>query len=101
MADSTSTPKTRRARKDSDFPLYVHKASGFWCKTVGTKRHYFEKVANDPDGKKSLDAWLDNRDNFLAGRAPAKADAIRNKHLCNDWLTSKKNKLAAGELVSE
>ena len=99
MADSTSTPKTRRPRKTSDFPLYVHKASGFWCKTVGSKRHYFEKVANDPDGKKSLDAWLDNRDNYLAGRNPVKADAIRVKNLCNDWLTLKTNKLNAGELA--
>lgn len=99
MADSNATPKTRRPRKTSDFPLYIHKASGFWCKTVGTKRHYFEKVASDPDGKKSLNKWLDMRDDVLAGRTPAKKDAPRLSRLCNEWLTLKKNRLDSGELT--
>ncbi|MEO8271591.1 MAG: tyrosine-type recombinase/integrase [Aureliella sp.] len=97
MTDSTEPAKSRRPRK-SDFPLQVHKASGYWCKSCKGRRIYFEQVKNDPNGQRSLQTWLDQRDDLLAGRRPASKDAKRIKDLCNHWLTHKQNKLKSGEL---
>ncbi len=99
MADSTAKPKVRRPRLNSDFPLYVHKGTGYWAKTIRGKRIYFEKLANDPNGQKSLAKWLEQRDDLLAGRSPRRTDAPRLKDLCNSWLTHKKNLLQSGELT--
>lgn len=100
MADSTQKPSGKRPRKPrADFPLFPHR-SGYWCKTVRYKHHYFGKVADDPTGQAALSLWLDQRDDLLAGRVPnANRDAKRLKDLCNHWLSHKQTLLNSGELA--
>ena len=88
-----STPK-RAKRK---VPLSIHKASGLWCKVRKGKRYYFERVADDPDGTKSLDQWLE----VLAGRTTKRSGELLLKNLCNQWLAHKQAKLDAGEIVQD
>jgi len=54
----------------NDFPLWIHGASGRWCRKVRGTRRYFGYVKDDPDGQKALEKWLDQKDNLLAGRVP-------------------------------
>ncbi len=92
MAKSTSVKQRRKVQ------LSVHKGSGYWCKVFKGRRHYFEKVANDPTGTASLDQWLE----IKAGRAPVKPrDGIRIGEICNEWLAHKQAKLDADEIVQD
>ena len=56
--------------KTKDFPLSIHKGSGYWCKKVRGRVFYFGKVSDDPKGVKALDEWLRVRDDLIAGREP-------------------------------
>lgn len=86
------------SRKPTDFPLTKH-PRGYWCKKVKGKLHYFGKVSDDPDGKKALDKWLEQRDDLLAGRTPrVSGDGLTIGELSNRYLTSHYHKLIAGEL---
>lgn len=91
MAKSTSKKPKRKV------PLSIHKGSGLWCKVRKGKRYYFERVADDPDGSKSLDQWLE----IQAGRIPKGPSGLVLKDLANEWLVHKKAKLEAGEIVSD
>ncbi|WP_238388647.1 tyrosine-type recombinase/integrase [Roseimaritima ulvae] len=61
------------------------------------KRYYFEKVADDPQGTKSLDQWLEIR----AGRTPKSSGDVLVKDICNEWLAHKQAKLDAGEIAQD
>ena len=70
MAKSTTRKKKSKAGATPDgFPLWKH-PSGRWCKKIRGKAHYFGKVADDPDGEKALERFLDEKDDLLAGRTP-------------------------------
>ena len=100
----THPTKSRRSGKvvhpkrcKKDFPLWVHKASGQWCKKVAGRFHYFGKVADDPDGQVALERWLD----FLAGRSPrSRAESLTVADLCNHFLTHKRGLVESHELAS-
>ena len=47
----TSASKPKKPRKD--FPLSIHKGTGYWCKKVRGQVHYFGKVEDDPKGAQS------------------------------------------------
>src|SRR5688572_3993705 len=66
-----STAGGKAGRKPSkDFPLSIHKGTGYWCKKVRGVVYYFGKVADDPKGTAALAEWLRVRDDRLAGREP-------------------------------
>jgi integrase len=89
------------ARPRSDFPLRIHKGTGYWCKKVRGRVFYFGKVADDPNGAAALDKWLADKDDLLAGHEPsAKVDpnALRIGDLCNQFLAAKEALRDNGEL---
>ena len=61
-------PKLKKPHED--FPLGIHRGTGYWCKKVSGKVWYFGKISDDPKGKTALELWLDQRDDILAGRDP-------------------------------
>lgn len=56
----------------SDFPLFPH-ANGRWAKKVRGKTRYFGPW-DDPDG--ALQEWLQQKDDLLAGKNPAKSGKV-------------------------
>jgi integrase len=96
-----SKPKpTISAKGAKDFPLFRH-PRGWWAKKVKGKTIYFGKVADDPDGGKALNQWLDERDEWLAGRNPRlrKPGAVTVKDVVNAFLAHKEDLLHADELT--
>ncbi|MBN1591377.1 MAG: tyrosine-type recombinase/integrase [Pirellulales bacterium] len=61
---------------------------------------YFGKTADDPQGEKALERWLDEKDDLLAGRIPRRAgDAGPTvRDLCEDFLQAKARLVESGEL---
>lgn len=100
MPNSTRPKVSRNPRKPRpDFPLSVHKGSGYWCKKVRGRVHYFGKVSDDPKGAKALQQWLDEKDDLLAGREPrAKSDGLLVGDLCNEFLADKEQERDNKEL---
>ena len=81
-----SKPTTHKKPR-KDFPLFPH-SRGYWAKKVRGQLRYFDKVADDPEGKAALDKWLDQKDDLLAGRTPrASGDGLTIRDLCNRFLT--------------
>ncbi len=61
MAKSNkSRPSRKPSKPRPDFPLFPH-GTGYWCKKVKGRFHYFGKVADDPKGVAALDRWLDKK----------------------------------------
>ncbi|KAA5540281.1 tyrosine-type recombinase/integrase [Roseiconus nitratireducens] len=87
MAQSTSRRKKRKV------PLSIHKASGLWCKVRKGKRHYFEKVADDPEGTESLAQWYE----LLAGKEPKRNGITTIKDVAEAWMQDKRDLLDAKE----
>lgn len=92
----TSNPTLRKgaAKPHSDFPLFAH-ASGQWAKKIRGKTHYFGSW-DDPDA--ALKAYLDDRDELLAGRVPDRGDGLTVKELVNAFLAAKEGRVNSGEL---
>lgn len=95
MADSTVPSKQKK------FPLFIHKGTVRWCKTVRYRHVYFGLVADDPEGKAALELCHKQKDDLLAGRTArgGTETVYRLKHLANAWLTHKLEMVAAGELA--
>ena len=103
MPDSTSRRsggKAARPRKPSkDFPLSIHKGTGYWCKKVRGRVRYFGKVKDDPTGQAALELWLDQKDDLLAGRQPRVSKGeLTVADLANAFLTHKASLRDHGEL---
>ena len=80
-------PSPKKPRPD--FPLSIHKGTGYWCKKVKGRVYYFGKWADDPKGKAALEMWLDQKDDLLAGREPRvkKVDDLTVADLVNEFLS--------------
>ncbi|QDU30296.1 site-specific tyrosine recombinase XerC [Anatilimnocola aggregata] len=65
-----SKPATLPGKPRPDFPLFPHKGCRQWAKKVRGKTHYFGSLLADPNGKKALKKWLDEKEDLLAGRIP-------------------------------
>ncbi len=102
--------KSTRNRRSRKFPLSKH-PRGLWCKRyrlAGTKiwkMVYFQRLADDPDGKASLDEWVRIKDALQAGKPRPPVDEAGNDdrltlmELCNRFLTRKKEKLDSGGIT--
>jgi integrase len=79
--------------------LSRHKGTGYWCKKVRGRVHYYGKVADDPKGVAALEQWLDQKDDLLAGREPrTKSEGLTVAELCNQFLAHKEALRDNGEL---
>lgn len=85
--------------KPKNLPLSIHKGTGYWCKKVRGKVHYFGKVSDDPKGKAAMEQWLEVKDDLLAGREPrAKTEGLTVAGLANEFLAHKETLRDNGEL---
>jgi integrase len=106
--DSTGSPSPRKAsqprnarrpKPPKNFPLRVHKGTGYWCKKVRGRVFYFGKVADDPNGTAALDAWLKDKDDLLAGREPrVRSEGLTVEELCFRFLAHHEERRNNGEL---
>jgi integrase len=101
MPKSTASGGKRKAAKPpKEFPLWIHKGSGRWCRKIKGKFHYFGKVADDPNGEAALKLWAEDKDDLLAGRKPRRLQTGTTVHaLCNHFMHFKKQLLDSGELA--
>ncbi len=99
----TGPAKAPAAKKPHpDFPLTRH-PRGYWCKKVRGKMSYFGKIADDPEGEKALNLWLEQKDDLLAGRTPRvqPGDGLTVADLVNHYLNAKKARIESGELLQQ
>jgi len=96
MPNSTKSAKVSKPRPD--FPLFPH-ATGRWAKKIRQKLHYFGKTADDPEGEKALNRWLDEKDELLAGRTPRNGVGVTVEEICNQFLAHKDELLKSGEIA--
>lgn len=99
--DSTARPRTRKPKNtNKDFPLHVHKGTGYWCKKVHGKVWYFGKVVDDPNGVGALEQWVREKADILAGRDPRnKVEGLTVDDLACRFLMHKEHLHDNGELA--
>jgi len=106
MHNSTVSRRSGKPKKPNkphpDFPLTPH-PSGRWCKKVRGKLHYFGKWTDDRAGEKALAAWLDQKDDLLAGRVPrakriANGETVMLEEVVGRFLDAKAIRRDAGNL---
>ena len=104
-ADGKRPARSGKPKKpDPNYPLHAHNL-GYWVKKVRGQLHRFgrwghikngkmERLPGDAGAQAALEAWLDQKDELLAGRVPiAKGDGQGTvRDVCNRFLT-KKNEL--------
>lgn len=89
----------QKSKPHRDFPLFAH-ARGYWAKKVRGRLVYFGKIANDPKGEAALNAWLDQKDDLLAGRTPrVHQDCTTIRDVANVFLSAKKALEESGEIA--
>jgi integrase len=96
--------KASRKQERQDARPFIHgkgTKSERWAKKCRGRLVYLGKVAADPDGEAAWLKWLDIRDDVRAGRKPRPKvpEGLLVKDLANHWLTSKRDKMDAGELA--
>jgi integrase len=82
--------KRRTTRKR--FPLWLHHASGQWCKKIDGKRFYFGL-----DKEKALERYEHDRNALEKGEDPV-SDDFTVRELVNAFLTHKRRKVTEGDL---
>jgi integrase len=90
-------PRTPYPKPYDEFPLTAHTGAGQWCKKIRGKTHYFGALA---EPQAALNKWLDECDDLMAGRTPARGDGLTVKALCNEFLTAKSRRVESGELAT-
>jgi integrase len=96
---SPHSTKKAPAKPTRDFPLYPHPC-GQWVKKIRGRVHYFGQWS-DPDG--ALKAYLEVRDDLLAGRTPRprRDDELTVLRLCDLFLESRERLLQTSEISPE
>lgn len=100
MRNSNRKESSRKARKD--FPLSIHKGTGYWCKKVKGRVYYFGKVSDDPDCIAAAEQWEKEKDDLKAGRLPREKDpdALTVADLVNEFLTHQEERMDKGEIAA-
>jgi integrase len=83
-----------------NFPLRIHKGTGYWHKKVRGRVYYFGKVADDPKGRAALDAYFRVKADLEAGRRPRveQQGAVTIATLVDRFINVKRDLLDSGEL---
>lgn len=96
---ATVTKRKTRSKSVKNLPLTRH-PRGYWVKKIRGKTHYFGRIADDPEGQAAAIKWADEKDDLLAGRIPrSKRDGITVGRLCYDFIKTKEQLVASGELT--
>ncbi len=96
-AHSKGNAVSKPRKPYEDFPLTWH-PSGYWCKKIRGKVHYFGGRHADPE--EALDAYLEVKDDLLAGRDPARSSsALTVRDGVNEFLADRKHRVEAGDLT--
>ena len=83
-----------------DFPLTPHRAANQWCKKHRGHTHYFGPLDNWQAALKRFEReWSYIIQGLTPPALADDADACTLRTLCNLFLESKRNKIAAGELT--
>lgn len=101
MAKSTKSRPGKPKTKSTS--LWVHKGKQLWCKKSGGKFFYYHDVASDPDGSKSLEEWLAEKDRItLTGQRVAHTSPGRLTvlELLDSYLKSKERLVASGKMTA-
>ena len=96
MSDSTDISKPKRPRKAKT--LSFHKGRQYWYKTIRGRRKYYESLANDPTGQKSLEQWLATKDDPFAETKRVQVDGITLLDIVNRFLAFKESRRDSGEM---
>lgn len=95
---SAKAGSCKRQKPYPGFPLSWHQ-SGYWCKKIRGKRHYFG--ARWGDWQQALEDYERVAADLHAGREPrADPDAVTVALMCNSFLTDREARHHAGELSS-
>ena len=98
MANATGSRAAGKVKKPhKDFPLFPH-ASGRWAKKVKGAFVYFGRVSDDTRGDRALALWLEQKDQLLAGRKPAKSGELTVERLGFQFLDDKELLRQAGDI---
>jgi integrase len=97
MTKANSTRRSKAAKPTKDFALYRH-GSGQWAKKIRGRTYYF---GTDPD--EALKAYLEVKDDLLAGRTPRprRDDELTVLRLCDLFIESRERLLATKEISAE
>jgi integrase len=97
MTKANSTRRSKAAKPTKDFALYRH-GSGQWAKKIRGRTYYF---GTDPD--EALKAYLEVKDDLLAGRTPRprRDDELTVERLCFLFIESRERLLATKEISPE
>lgn len=84
-------------KPNPDFPLFPHQC-GQWAKKIRGKTRYFGPWA-DPDA--ALRKYVDQKDEWQAGRTPRAGVGITVGDLCNEFLTFKRLQVGTADGITE
>lgn len=97
---SKSSRSAAALKPYKDFPLTPHRGAKQWCKKHRQKTYYFGSLE---DWQEALKRWEREWPYIIQGLTPPvlaeDEDATTLRTLCNLFLESKRNKMAAGELT--
>jgi len=90
----------KAARPRPDFPLRIHKGTGYWCKKIRGRVYYFGKVADDPKGQAAEEEYERGKDDLKAGREPRDkpTEGLTIADACNHFLQHHEERRDIGEL---
>lgn len=88
--------KQKPDRPYPDFPLFPH-ANGQWCKTIRGKQRYFGAW---DDWESALEKYVEERDDWYAGKTPSRSDEITVSELMSRFLGARKAAIESGEMTT-
>ncbi|MEX1229373.1 MAG: tyrosine-type recombinase/integrase, partial [Planctomycetaceae bacterium] len=101
MTHSNGTSQSPEYKKPRpDFPLSIHKGTGYWSKKIRGRVFYFGKIADDLEGIAAESQWNREKDDLLAGREPREKtdEFLTLETLCFRFLEQKESDRDQGEL---
>lgn len=89
-----------------DFPLFIHRGTGRWCKKIDGKHRYFGYVESDPEGIEAEKLYRHDLPYLERGEQPPECvpdldeypDGLTLDDLCDEFLTEKDELLVQAEL---
>ena len=89
----------RHSKQGHPNGLYVHKASGRWCKVFSGKRYYLCKAEEDEDGSKSYDLFVLRKHEAETGAKiqGLSDDSIKVADIADQWCQKMQDLVKSGE----
>jgi integrase len=89
----------RHSKQGHPNGLYVHRASGRWCKVFSGKRYYLCKTEEDEDGSKSYDLFVLRKHEAETGAKiqGLSDDSIKVADIADQWCQRMQDRVNSGE----